>query len=138
MHRAGRRRELRSRPTRRQQRERGVRTGQARKVSNLCGGHAGDGVEVEVVWHDSRGYCDIVDVHVSAERELEQLCALQTFVTVRAFPQLYTTEEMNEWSANGLFSNTPIDSNDEPPMNNQQYCTLMASLHNPPKRCLRG
>jgi hypothetical protein len=54
------------------------------------------------------------------------------FATLRAFAQLYTTEEMNERNANGLFSNTPIDSNDEPPMNNQQYCTLMASLHNPP------
>ena len=54
------------------------------------------------------------------------------FATLRAFAQLYTTEEMNERNANGLFSNTPIDSNDEPPMNNQQYCTIMASLHNPP------
>ena len=52
--------------------------------------------------------------------------------TVRAFAKLYTTEEMIERNANSLFSNTPIYSNDEPPMNNQQYCTIMASLHNPP------
>jgi hypothetical protein len=49
LHRAGRRRELRGRPTpRRQQRERGLRTGQVRSVTNLCGGHAGDGVKVEM------------------------------------------------------------------------------------------
>jgi hypothetical protein len=45
---------------------------------------------------------------------------------------------MNERNANGLINNMPIDSHDESLMDNKQYCTLMASLHNPPKRCLRG
>ena len=32
------------------------------------------------------------------------------FATMRQFVALYTAEEMEERSANGLFSNTPIDN----------------------------
>jgi hypothetical protein len=46
--------------------------------------------------------------------------------------KLYSAEQMAEFSANGTFANTPIDSNDSPPGNNQQYCSVMASLQNPP------
>ena len=42
------------------------------------------------------------------------------FGDIRAFAKLYTIEEMEARSANGLASNSPIDSNDSPPMNNQQ------------------
>eukprot|EP00277_Geminigera_cryophila_P016779 CAMPEP_0179443450 /NCGR_PEP_ID=MMETSP0799-20121207/26881_1 /TAXON_ID=46947 /ORGANISM="Geminigera cryophila, Strain CCMP2564" /LENGTH=77 /DNA_ID=CAMNT_0021229475 /DNA_START=29 /DNA_END=262 /DNA_ORIENTATION=+ len=53
------------------------------------------------------------------------------FANIRSFTQLFTAEEAAQISANGLFTNSPIDSNDSPPMNNQQSCTLMASLHDP-------
>ncbi len=40
----------------------------------------------------------------------------------------YSAEEAAAISANGLFANTPIDSNDSPAGNNQQYCSVMNTL----------
>jgi hypothetical protein len=52
------------------------------------------------------------------------------FNNVRQFAKMYryTAEEAAAISANGLFANTPIDSNDSPAGNNQQYCSVMNTL----------
>jgi hypothetical protein len=53
---------------------------------------------------------------------------------------LPSTEAQNATNANGLFSNTPIDSNDSPPGNNQQVTTLSPLIKLTPqkKQCQNG
>ena len=48
--------------------------------------------------------------------------------------QSLTQEEMNQLNANGIFSNNPIDSNDNPPGNNQQVC----AVYNYPAGCIKS
>jgi hypothetical protein len=52
------------------------------------------------------------------------------FNNIRQFVKMYrySAEEAAAISANGLFANTPIDSNDSPAGNNQQYCSVMNTL----------
>jgi hypothetical protein len=47
---------------------------------------------------------------------------------------LPSTEAQNATNANGLFSNTPIDSNDTPPGNNQQVAALSPSSNRPQQK----
>jgi hypothetical protein len=50
---------------------------------------------------------------------------------------LPSTEAQNATNANGLFSNTPIDSNDTPPGNNQQVAALSPSSNRPQQNIVK-